>query len=469
MIGLVRPRVALLILFASFAACQREPGSVAPPPGSNDDVVLIQAELGAVPGNAKCVRFTTVWGTKMVQQNFTVATGDAGTTLNLTGLPYNQALTISADAFNVACGSIATSPVTYSSDPQPAGPLAPGDSQVLTFVLKPTANAKGMVDFLYLTLSPTNVGYPPTVIGQQSGTMPFTLMNIGAVSTTDLTTTISGTPAQFVVTSSTCPATGLTTRQMCTIQVAFKPTMPGQQMATLQVTALQGGTVTATLSGQGQNPAKLSISPSTLSFGSQMLTTSAQMNFVVSDSNNGNEQPTGPITVSQQAGSSDFHVMNNCGGGIGPAPQTCNISVAYAPTAVGAASGTITVSANPSGGMTSMTVGMNGTGISPLTVTPTPFDYGQVSVGSTGSAIFTFKNNGTAPSNALSISTSNPTIFKLPVPNPCANAVLTPNGGVCNMTLTFAPNMAMTTFMGNLTATAQTGWSASASVQGTAP
>lgn len=468
MFGTVKQRGAVfLVVFASLAACQREPGSGVPSGGSNDDVVLIEAELGAVPTNAKCVRFTTVWGggSHTFQQSFTVTTGDAGTTLNLTGLPYNQALTITAEAFNVACGTaVATAPVTYAADPLPAGPLAPGDKQVLTFVLKPTSNATGMVDFLYLTLSPTSTGYAPTVINQQSAPVTFTLMNIGAVSTTELATTISGTPAHFTVTSNNCPTT-LTTRQMCQIQVAFTPKATGGLTGTLQVTALQGGTVTATLNGVGQNPAKLAISPTVMTFSApQMLSTSSQMSFTISDSNNGNEQPTGPISL-MQMGNPDFHVTNNCVNGIAP-PQTCTVDVVYAPTVIGAASGSVTLTANPSGGPTMAMGSMNGTAISPLTVTSlNPMDFGSASVSAmaTTTRVITFKNAGLATSNPLTFTNTN-SIFQLPMPNPCAGAILAPNG-TCSLTMTFKPN-AVTTFMGNLTAMAQAGWTATSALTG---
>jgi len=455
-----------LVLFAAMAACQREPG--APVGGGTNDVVLIQAELTGVPTNAKCVRFTSVAASSTFQQSFTVTTGDAGTTLNLTGLPYSQALTVAADAFNVACTSVvATTPITYSSDPQPAGPLAPGDTQLLSFVLKPTSNATGTVDFLYLTMSPLNANYPPTLLGQQTAPMTFTVMNIGAVATSTLAASIIsnpvGSPAQFNVVTTTCNAV-VASRQTCTVQVAFAPTAPGPQTATLQVTGAQGGTVSAALSGIGWNPARLTISPTGTGFPTQGLSTnSAPAMFVISNVNGGNEQPTGPISVSLP--SSDFHVTTNlCMNAVLNGGASCNVFVVFSPVAVGSRNATLTVSATP-GGMTSATV--SGTGVSPLTVAPATVNFPSTPVnpatGPTQTVMFT--NTATVASAPLSVVSANPSVFRLTTPDNCSNRAINP-GASCTMTVAFFPNV-VGTLSSTLTATAQTGWTAAATLQGT--
>ncbi|HVX97771.1 MAG TPA: hypothetical protein VHK47_22850 [Polyangia bacterium] len=88
-------------------------------------------------------------------------------TATLNGLPFNQALSISATAFGVACSALTpTSLATYLSDPQTAT-LTPGQTIGLSFTLRPTANVTASTDFLYVTLAPGSNDFGPVVIGQQ--------------------------------------------------------------------------------------------------------------------------------------------------------------------------------------------------------------------------------------------------------------------------------------------------------------
>jgi hypothetical protein len=459
-----------LVLFAAAAACQREPGPIgASTTGAGDDSVLIQAELTGVPTNAKCVRFTTVASTRTFQQSFMVTPGDGGLApLNLTGLPYNQALSITAEAFNVsACTSVtATTPVTYASDPVSAGPLPPGGSQALSFVLKPTANATGSVDFLYLTISQTSVTFQPTVIAQTSPIVTFTVANIGAVATSQLITTItSGPPSQFnVLPASNCNAV-LGVGGSCTVQVVFQPTAAGNQSGTLQVSAAQGGTVSASLSGQGQNPAKLVVTPNSHDYGSQALTSTTAFTFAVSNSNGGNEQPANGIMpmLSQP----DYVVLQNLCQGVSltGGGASCNVVIGFSPVATGTRGGMLTVSGNP--GMAG-TATLTGVGISPLTVMPTSATFGMATVGTMGgSQTFMFKNNGTVVSAPLSVVSAPNNVFRpvTGVTDTCTNRQVNP-GATCNITLQFFPN-APGLLMGTLTATAQSGWSAVSMFSGT--
>jgi hypothetical protein len=76
-----------------------------------------------------------------------------------------------------------------------------------------------------------------------------------------------------------------------------------------------------------------------------------------------------------------------------------------------------------------------------------------------------FTNTATVASAPLSVVSANPSVFRLTTPDNCSNRAINP-GASCTMTVAFFPNV-VGTLSSTLTATAQTGWTAAATLQGT--
>ena len=112
-------------------------------------------------------------------------------------------------------------------------------------------------------------------------------------------------------------------------------------------------------SGSGGPTRALTASPSSLSFGNQTAGTTSGAQTV--DSSNPNATA---VSVSQLAVSGPFTQANTCGASIA-ANGSCTVSVTFAPTAAGSASGSLTVASNAPG--SPLTVGLSGTGISSTT------------------------------------------------------------------------------------------------------
>ncbi|HYZ52077.1 MAG TPA: discoidin domain-containing protein [Streptosporangiaceae bacterium] len=105
--------------------------------------------------------------------------------------------------------------------------------------------------------------------------------------------------------------------------------------------------------GSGSGSA-LTASPSSLSFGNTAVgSTSSAQTVTVSNPNNT------AVSVSQLAVSGPFGQTNTCGASI-PANGSCTVSVTFAPTAAGAASGTLSVASSAPG--SPLTVALSGTG-----------------------------------------------------------------------------------------------------------
>jgi uncharacterized repeat protein (TIGR01451 family) len=214
---------------------------------------------------------------------------------------------------------------------------------------------------LALSPNPMNFG---NVLSGQSSTLTLTFSNSGA-SPTHLTgppTTGGPNPGDFALVFQTfnCPQDGqgpfIPANGSCSVGITFTPGAVGARSATLTFpNDSSDGPQQLTLSGNGTNPA-ISVSPASLSFASQGTgTTSPAQGAVVTSSG------TSPLTVSSATVTGPFQISSDGCSGAGPiAPAgTCTVQVVFKPTAVGPASGTLTI--NSDGG--TKTVSLSGTGV----------------------------------------------------------------------------------------------------------
>jgi hypothetical protein len=221
------------------------------------------------------------------------------------------------------------------------------------------------------------------------------------------------------VISGTPPAGSTTT---FTIQAAYKA-KTGQQAYQLFVAKLGYGTLSATA----------------LSFDNQAISTTSSAKTLTL-TNTGDK----PLGVSGVTGTGPFSVTNTCGSSLAPSAN-CTVSVVFAPTAIGAATGTVKVAA--SSGDT--TVNLSGTGQgTTLVASPTAVAFGSVSTAGSLAKTVTLTNNGNIATTKLS--------YALPTgvteTDNCGQALAA--GASCTATLTYAPRTS-TALSGNLTVSAQ--------------
>jgi hypothetical protein len=185
-------------------------------------------------------------------------------------------------------------------------------------------------------------------------------------------------------------------------------------------------------SGSSGGSSSLSASPSSLSFGSETVgsTTAAQ---TVTVSNSG----TVAASVSSVSVSGSFSQTNTCGSSIA-AGGSCTVSVKYAPTASGAASGSLSVASSAPG--SPLTVALSGTGssgASSLSASPSSVSFGSTAVGSTSSAqTVTVSNPGSTAASMSSIGVTGP----FGESNNCGTSLAA--GGSCTVSVSFKPTAA---------------------------
>jgi uncharacterized repeat protein (TIGR01451 family) len=206
-----------------------------------------------------------------------------------------------------------------------------------------------------LSASPGSLSFGQQVVGTTSAKIPVTVANAG---TTDLVVTSAAADGDFSADASSCTAQPVAPGQTCVISVSFAPSATGSQSGNLTIKSnALSSPDSVSLAGTGVAPL-ISVSPSTLQFGSVLVTdTSAPQSVTVANAG------SSALTVTSAAASGPFAVTSDACTGAGPiAPGgTCQIAVVFSPSASGPASGTMTVSSDAG----KATVALSGIG-SPL-------------------------------------------------------------------------------------------------------
>lgn len=187
-----------------------------------------------------------------------------------------------------------------------------------------------------ITLSPTSLMFATQLIDTTSPAQNVTLMNTGTGAATITGITLTG---NFKSPSNTCGST-VQAGASCTISVTFKPSKAGALFGTLGVSDnASGSPQKVQLSGEGT---VISITPSSLSFGSQGVgTTSPPQTVTVAN------KGTTSVTISsiKPAGgnANDFAIESNTCGTSLAGNSSCTFGVTFTPHAKGSRTSTVVV------------------------------------------------------------------------------------------------------------------------------
>ena len=245
------------------------------------------------------------------------------------------------------------------------------------------------------SLSPASAAFGTQVINTTSAAKTFTLKNLQGGGLT-INSVIFGGPFVLDTASTTCPMSGgavsgiLNGNSSCVIGVDFAPTASGATSGG-QITVLDSapnGPVFATLSGWGAVP--VGFSPSNVVFGNVAEgTTSVTKNVTVYNQQTSKLDFT---SISVPAPYSIVPATTTCIAGTPVLPgKSCVVSVAFAPTALGANPNTISFADDAPG--SPQTVNVTGTGVAPVTLSPNPVGFGPVVVNEQSTQTTTLMNN----------------------------------------------------------------------------
>jgi len=273
-------------------------------------------------------------------------------------------------------------------------------------------------------LSPASLAFPSLQINQTSVAQSASLTNNGNATLVISSIAISGDYAE----TNNCPAS-LGIGSSCQFQVTFTPTAGGARNGTLSITDnAPGSPHTVALTGSGY-VTTATVTPSSLSFGTQMVgTTSTAQSLVVTNTG------SNPITVSAITPTTDFAETDNCTAAPVAVEGSCTINVTFSPSVGGVRNGTVTMSDNAQGNP--HVVNVSGTGLAAVAqLSASSLSFTALSVGTTSSAqTITVTNSG---NGTLSVASAQVT-GDFAQTNNCTTVAA--NGGTCAIQVTFTPS-----------------------------
>src|SRR6266478_4715886 len=279
-----------------------------------------------------------------------------------------------------------------------------------------------------VSLTPSNLSFPAQQANTTSAPQTVTLTNTGTAALSITSIAITGDYSQ----TNNCSAS-LAAAASCTISVIFAPVAAGTRPGTLVITDNASGSPhNVPLTGRGLAATTVSLSPSSLSFGSQAVgTTSAPQPVTLTNTG------TGTLNVVDIATTGDFAQTNNCGTSM-TAGASCTINVSFTPAASGTRTGTLSVTDNADA--SPQTVSLTGTGIAPaVSFAPTSLSFQPQLVGSTSAPQnVSLKNIGTGTLIITSISTTG----DFAQTSNCGSSLAA--GASCSIAVTFSPTAAGT-------------------------
>lgn len=281
-----------------------------------------------------------------------------------------------------------------------------------------------------ITVTPTSYDFGTVELGN-TVTKSFSVVGTNTTGSLVLTSTemVGG---QFTVSPTTLPANG------GIVKVTFNPTEVGNHAGMFIVSSSADGVnARATFTGKCVATPSITVTPTTLDFGTVIKGESKSMTFTVKGKN-----LTGNVSVSSSH-SSRFIVnptvitktqVESASGAI--------VTVTYKPTAAATHTGTITVT----DGTVTKTVAVTGKCVAPtLTVSPMSLDFGTVAKGS--SVIKSFSVMGTNLTENVTITSSNSSLFSV---SPTSISKDDSNGANGTVKVTFKPTAAGS-FSGTIT------------------
>jgi hypothetical protein len=298
---------------------------------------------------------------------------------------------------------------------------------VLLNVFLFTATASGQ-----LAVNPSTVSFGSVPIGS-STSQAVALQNTGKSILSISQATLSGTG--FSISGLNVPLT-LVPGQSVSFTATFSPQSSGSITGSLSLEYYRAGerrrlhTATLSLSGTGTTPGQLAANPTSLNFGN------VQMGGSQAQSDSLTNSGTSSLTISAASASGTGFTL----GGMSlpvtlAAGQSTSFTVVFAPTASGAASGSVTITSN--GLNPSLSIPLSGTGVTQGTLTPNPTSlaFGSVQDGTTKSLTDTLTNSGGA-SLTISAASASGTGFTL---SGMSLPVTLAAGQSASFAVTFAP------------------------------
>jgi hypothetical protein len=366
--------------------------------------------------------------------------GDAGPTDNMLCTPSPPASSsdigwdvIGGDLILTIPSVAAADKLTFYIAEQPAA----SDTGALTAPTISVGGAAVVPPGLAFGSQESNAAGPPQTITVANSADFASPLNIKNISTSN----------NFVQTD-TCST--LAPGDNCALFLGFSPTSSGNLPGSLVVTDDSPlGSEAVTLSGFGTTGG-ITVSPSTVVFGTQPVgTTSAPIAVTISNakSNAQSLQVIGIVSaLNPVTGLPDFQT-NDCNTPVAPG-SSCTLQVTFSPTISGLIQSSITLTDNSSDGSHTIELVGNGTEAKTATASPSSLDFGTQISGTTSAAKLVTVTN-TSTTTSITTVAVNPTAGFARISDNCSTAALS-SGKTCTVSVAFQPPAGSHSYTGSL-------------------
>jgi sugar lactone lactonase YvrE len=291
---------------------------------------------------------------------------------------------------------------------------------------------RGITAFAALNTSVGSANFPLTSVGSTSAPETVILSSVGPLTIANIS--VTGPFSEI----DDCPAS-LPNGTVCTMYIYFAPTASGNAAGTITVNTNGFFSAVSTISLTGLGTA-ISVTGAPLNFANQLVkTTSAAQTVTVKNTGTAAITMNG-ITLNETA---DFAISANTCPATGSklnGGASCTISVTFTPGSTGLKKGSVII--NDTDPTTPQLVGVSGTGISNVTLSPTSVTFATTAVGLTsGTTKVTLTNN-----TGVSITLSNPAVtvtgpFASASSTTCTNSLVLAKLATCFVNVDFKPTV----------------------------
>ncbi|HJT71395.1 MAG TPA: choice-of-anchor D domain-containing protein [Terriglobales bacterium] len=325
----------------------------------------------------------------------------------------NQSVSFPVQFAPTAAGSV-TGSLSFSSN-------APGSPATLGL------SGTGALSSATLDANPASIGFGNVPLGSQDS-QTITLQNAGTSNVS--VSNINVTGSEFTLGGMSLPLT-LQGGQSASFTATFKPATAGTASGAVVVTSTAtDASLSIALSGTGTAP-QLAVSPTSVSFGSVLLGSTASQSVTLSNSGTASLTISGISALSAGFSATGLSFPTTLSPG-----QSAMLKVSFTPTAGGSASTELSIQSNAPGSPTN--IPLTGTGVQgQLSASPASVAFGNVLLGGSAKQAITLTNNGSATVSISNVSVSG-TGFALS--GLSAPASIDP-GASSTFTVTFAPTV----------------------------
>jgi Abnormal spindle-like microcephaly-assoc'd, ASPM-SPD-2-Hydin/Beta-propeller repeat len=324
-----------------------------------------------------------------------------------------------------AAGNIYFVGRTYSPDlpitPKAIQPLFVGETQSYIAKLVPGVQ-----------VWPLALNFGTQTVGQTSAPQTATLTNSGAAALSISNVSLNGTGATDYSLVNNC-STSLAAGASCTVSVTFAPTTTGTLNAALVIADNAANTPqSVALTGVG-SAAALTLTPSTMTFGLQLVGTSSPTQPATLTN-----VTTSAVTINSISPSVQFAETNNCPTSLAAA-ASCTINVGFQPTVPGTQKGTVTVTDSAT---TPLTISLTGSA-TVMSFSPSSLSFGTQKKGTSSQPqTVTVKNTGAVAVKIGKISITGSRVTSFSQTNTCPISPATLAAGTtCTASVTFTPQL----------------------------